>query len=181
MSTPNDLLRALPAVDTLLNSDTGAALAGQYGRQPALDAIRGVLDDTRARLRAGDVVPSDGESLLAQAAERLHRAFLPSLRPVINATGVIIHTNLGRAPLSEVVQSGTDVASPVPPSRELRRASRDVRRTMLRDNWPRRRWFSQPSTTGDARGWPGVSDLAGAIMPPGESGHQRWPKTSGSA
>jgi L-seryl-tRNA(Ser) seleniumtransferase len=104
MSTPNDRLRALPAVDTLANSAAGAALAGQYGRQSALDAIRSVLDDTRAHLRAGDTASYDVEALLAQAAERLQRAFLPSLRAVINATGVIIHTNLGRAPLSAGAQ-----------------------------------------------------------------------------
>ncbi len=104
MSTPTNPLRALPAVDSLLNSETGAALVMQYGREPVLDTIRDVLDATRARLRADEHVPCDNETLLAQAAQRLHQAFLPTLRPVINATGVIIHTNLGRAPLSEAAQ-----------------------------------------------------------------------------
>lgn len=104
MNTPINPLRALPAVDTLLNTATGASLVTQYGREPALDAIRYVLDATRARLRAGEAALYDGDSLLAQAAERLQQAFLPTLRPVINATGVIIHTNLGRAPLSEAAQ-----------------------------------------------------------------------------
>jgi L-seryl-tRNA(Ser) seleniumtransferase len=104
MSTPTNPLRALPAVDTLVNSETGASLVAQYGRETVLDAIRTVLDTTRTRLRAGDATLHDGDSLLAQAAEQLQQAFLPTLRPVINATGVIIHTNLGRAPLSEAAQ-----------------------------------------------------------------------------
>lgn len=104
MTTPTNPLRALPAVDTLLNTETGASLVARYGREPVLDAIRNVLETTRAGLRAGETMPYDGESLLAQAADQLQQAFLPTLRPVINATGVIIHTNLGRAPLSEAAQ-----------------------------------------------------------------------------
>ncbi len=104
MSTPNDLLRVLPAVDTLLNSDYGTELIARYGRELALTAIRDVLDATRVKLLAGETAAHDGASLLSQSAERLQRAFLPSLRPVINATGVIIHTNLGRAPLSDAAQ-----------------------------------------------------------------------------
>ncbi len=104
MSTLNNPLRTLPAVDTLINTETGAALVAQYGRETALDAIRSVLEATRARLRAGSSTLHDSDSLLAQAAERLQHAFQPTLRPVINATGVIIHTNLGRAPLSEAAQ-----------------------------------------------------------------------------
>jgi L-seryl-tRNA(Ser) seleniumtransferase len=104
MTTPNDLLRALPAVDTLLKSEYAAELVAQYGREPALAAIRDVLDAARAKLLAGESAPCDDDSLLSQTAEKLYQAYLPSLRPVINATGVIIHTNLGRAPLSEAAQ-----------------------------------------------------------------------------
>jgi L-seryl-tRNA(Ser) seleniumtransferase len=112
MSTPNDLLRALPAVDALLNSDTGAALVRQYGREPVLVAIRDALEATRAKLRGGEILPYDSASLLMQSAELLEQGFAPSLRPVINATGVIIHTNLGRAPLSDAAQQAmVDVAA----------------------------------------------------------------------
>jgi L-seryl-tRNA(Ser) seleniumtransferase len=104
MSTPNDLLRVLPAVDTLLNSDYGMELITQYGREPVLAAVRDVMDATRAKLRGGETPPCDSRSLLSQSAKRLEQETLPSLRPVINATGVIIHTNLGRAPLSEDAQ-----------------------------------------------------------------------------
>jgi L-seryl-tRNA(Ser) seleniumtransferase len=104
MSTSNDLLRALPAVDSLLNGDNGTALVEAYGREPVVATLRDVLDSVRKQLRAGDVVPADDDSILARVGEHLQRAFLSTLRPVINATGVIIHTNLGRAPLSEAAQ-----------------------------------------------------------------------------
>ena len=97
-------LRALPAVDTLIQSQTGVALIAQYGRSAALDALRAALERARQQLRAGEVVTYDAGSLLDAAAVTLHSAFRPSLRPVINATGVIIHTNLGRAPLSDAAQ-----------------------------------------------------------------------------
>ena len=93
-------LRDLPSVDRLLaQSDE---LVAAYGRPLTTQAYRDVLEAARARLRgpangAADLTPDD---LFAQARERLASLTAPSLRPVINATGVIIHTNLGRAPLS---------------------------------------------------------------------------------
>lgn len=66
----------------------------------AVDAIRAVLDETRESILAGGTCPP--EHLLAQqAVRRLRTLVRPTLWPVINATGVVIHTNLGRAPLSE--------------------------------------------------------------------------------
>ena len=59
--------------------------------------IRRVLDEARAAIRSGNAAPSDIESRVVRALERLE---MPSLRRVINATGVILHTNLGRAPLA---------------------------------------------------------------------------------
>ncbi len=103
-STTTDRLRALPSVDSLITSAGGAALVEQYGRAAALDALRAALDAIRLRLLDGETIPSDAQALLDAAAASLHRAFRPSLRPVINATGIILHTNLGRAPLSEAAQ-----------------------------------------------------------------------------
>lgn len=111
MNGTHDRLRALPAVDALLQATAGAALIAQYGRAAALDAIRGSLDTVREQLRAGAAVDVSAESLLAAAVEHLRGGFQPTLRPVINATGVIIHTNLGRAPLSDAArQAIADVA-----------------------------------------------------------------------
>jgi L-seryl-tRNA(Ser) seleniumtransferase len=88
-------LRDLPSVDALLRTGAGEALVGEYGRQAVVATLRDVLAEARA---AGEVPAQEG--LLETTARRLGRP--PSLRPVLNATGVIIHTNLGRAPLAEV-------------------------------------------------------------------------------
>jgi L-seryl-tRNA(Ser) seleniumtransferase len=86
-------LRQLPSVDALLRSPAGARLADLHGRPAALEALRGVLAQARA-----DGRPAAADDLLGRAAEQLSRG--PSLRGVLNATGVIVHTNLGRAPLA---------------------------------------------------------------------------------
>ncbi|GAB4504189.1 MAG: L-seryl-tRNA(Sec) selenium transferase [Anaerolineales bacterium] len=99
-------LRDLPSVESLLQSS--ADLIRAYGRPLTLDALRATLDDIRARfktsasLRATPVLalPSPAD-ILAQAESRLAAWTQPTLLPVINATGVILHTNLGRAPLSK--------------------------------------------------------------------------------
>ena len=98
--TLNDRLRALPGVDALLNMPQGAALCADYGRARAVEALREALDAARQAIRAGGDPPA-ADALLQEAAVLLARRDVPSLRPVINATGVIIHTNLGRAPLSK--------------------------------------------------------------------------------
>lgn len=97
-------LRGLPAIDVLINSSGGQALAAEYGREAAVDALRRTLTITRERLRKGENTSIEQAALLATAADDLRLLFQPSLRPVINATGVIVHTNLGRAPLSEAAQ-----------------------------------------------------------------------------
>jgi L-seryl-tRNA(Ser) seleniumtransferase len=90
-------LRNLPSIDALLRA--GESLQAAYGREPTVQALRQVVDAARQTVRQGGVLP-DEAALLAQAAEQLARTARPTLRPVINASGVIIHTNLGRAPLS---------------------------------------------------------------------------------
>ncbi len=92
-------LRALPAVDSLLSAPEAAHLIAGHGRAPVLAALRAALEAARTGIRAGGRAP-DRAALLAEAAAILDRQGAPTLRPVINATGVILHTNLGRAPLS---------------------------------------------------------------------------------
>lgn len=92
-------LRGLPSVDKLLLSLDAARLIADYGREAVIGAVRAALAAARDRLRAGETIDPDPAALLEQTAHQLRRQFAPSLRPVINATGVIIHTNLGRAPL----------------------------------------------------------------------------------
>ena len=99
MQTPTDRLRALPSVDVLLRA--AGPLIDRYGHTLTADALRDALDNARRAILNGHTPPTDPNTLLAHAKDALAAQTTPTLRPVINATGVIIHTNLGRAPLSE--------------------------------------------------------------------------------
>jgi L-seryl-tRNA(Ser) seleniumtransferase len=100
----------LPSVDKLLAA--AGDLIDDYGRDATLEALREALADVRVRLLAGESLPVTVAALLAGGESRLRAQFTPTLRPVINATGVIIHTNLGRAPLSaRARQAMLDVAA----------------------------------------------------------------------
>ena len=110
MSAANPL-RGLPSVEVLMSSADGAALTAEYGRPAALETVRAVLQRTRDGLRAGEHLPTDPAALLQATTADLRRRFLPTLRPVINATGIIIHTNLGRAPLSVAAQQAVQEAA----------------------------------------------------------------------
>jgi L-seryl-tRNA(Ser) seleniumtransferase len=94
-------LRQLPSVDALLQHPGAIALSERYGRAALTAALRETLSALRARLQATQDTPHDAPAVLDAAAARLRAAFAPTLRPVINATGIILHTNLGRAPLSD--------------------------------------------------------------------------------
>lgn len=112
MQPTKHLLRVLPAVDKLINHAVCQPLIERWGREQVLNVLRLVLEETRRQILAGHTASINDDALLAQAARHLHDRFTPSLRPVINATGVIIHTNLGRAPLSEAAQRAlTDIAA----------------------------------------------------------------------
>ena len=94
-------LRSLPSVDKLLKTQTSAEIIAKYGRPLVLDALRAVLDEIRAAYTDDNTKPiPPAGTLLVLAGSRLERWTQPTLYPVINATGVILHTNLGRAPLS---------------------------------------------------------------------------------
>ena len=93
-------LRSLPSVDQLLQTEEVIQWISSYGRPLTLDAIRSVLDKVRLRYAEASTIP-DRESLLEQVGSKLQNWTAPTLRDVINATGVILHTNLGRAPLSQ--------------------------------------------------------------------------------
>ncbi|MEM9954119.1 MAG: L-seryl-tRNA(Sec) selenium transferase [Chloroflexota bacterium] len=97
-------LRQLPSVNQLLQSDDAQNLIVLYGRSQVLQTVQTVIDDARYALLNGDDVAVDDRSLLYQMQRHLKQQFTPTLRPVLNATGVIIHTNLGRALLSKDAQ-----------------------------------------------------------------------------
>jgi L-seryl-tRNA(Ser) seleniumtransferase len=106
-----NLLRQLPAVDTLLKHPIAADLLQDYGREATIAALRHTLHRTRDHLRAQQPVDLTPDSLLEHTSRDLQHTFQPSLRPVINATGIIIHTNLGRAPLSQAAQRAIQQAA----------------------------------------------------------------------
>ena len=95
-----EALRRLPAVDALLGEEAAQALCAQYGRPATLEALRDCLQEARRDIRADDGQAPAPQRLLERAGAQLERRFRPGLRPVINASGVILHTNLGRAPLA---------------------------------------------------------------------------------
>jgi L-seryl-tRNA(Ser) seleniumtransferase len=94
-------LHGLPSVEQLLQTQTAAELIACCGRPLTLQAIRKVLEDVRARVSSSEsfTIP-DRINILAATASLLSTWTCAPLLPVINATGVILHTNLGRAPLS---------------------------------------------------------------------------------
>ncbi|HZD56122.1 MAG TPA: L-seryl-tRNA(Sec) selenium transferase [Anaerolineales bacterium] len=94
----NDL-RSIPAVDQLLQEQSALDWVETFGRPLTLQAIRDILDEVRTEYSVGSPVP-EREILLERVQTRLAGWTTPTLRGVINASGVILHTNLGRAPLS---------------------------------------------------------------------------------
>jgi L-seryl-tRNA(Ser) seleniumtransferase len=102
----NALLRAIPSVDELIVSPQLSELSPQVGRPLIVAATRSVLAALRARIAehaqhaSTKLKPGElAEQLIGEVIADVHAALRPSLRPVINATGVVLHTNLGRAPL----------------------------------------------------------------------------------
>jgi L-seryl-tRNA(Ser) seleniumtransferase len=100
-----ELLRQIPSVDELLVQPRLAALAERVDREVLVEVTRTVLADLRARITEPTtaVLTVGAASLEERIAEIVERVLASSLQPVINATGVILHTNLGRAPLSAAV------------------------------------------------------------------------------
>jgi len=110
----SELRRLIPSVDSALQEHDLRFLIQAHGRAVVRDELRRVLEVARARGAAGDLpgVRVLLRSLGAEIASRLARRLASSLLPVINATGVVVHTNLGRAPLSpEAVARVAEVAA----------------------------------------------------------------------
>ncbi len=104
MSGPDPRSR-IPGVDRLLASEDFRPLRERFGRERLIRGLRGVLDEARTSLAPGGALvrggdPGDTGAWARRTRERLLEEERPSLRRVINATGVVLHTNLGRAPLA---------------------------------------------------------------------------------
>ncbi|MCO6452065.1 MAG: L-seryl-tRNA(Sec) selenium transferase [Caldilineales bacterium] len=102
--------RHLPSIDRLLDQPELVAVIDQFGREQVRNAARRVLDDARAAIGEGGDAP-DLDALMAAVQTTLATELAPTLRPVLNATGVVIHTNLGRAPLSQAAMAAMMAAT----------------------------------------------------------------------
>lgn len=99
MTVNQNQMRLLPSIEELLQSVTGQQLIEQFSRALTLRTLRASIAQARQDIRHGIPCPSP-QAILARAEQALQQEQQPHLRPIINATGVIINTNLGRAPLS---------------------------------------------------------------------------------
>lgn len=99
---PSSYLRVLPSIDTLLKDARSQPLTEQFGKDFLLREFQSQLDQLRMEIRNNPVAGASRESLtesiLTRTQTALDELFAPSLRSVINLSGVILHTNLGRAP-----------------------------------------------------------------------------------
>ncbi|MEK6799751.1 MAG: L-seryl-tRNA(Sec) selenium transferase [Planctomycetota bacterium] len=108
-----ELLRSLPSVSTILEHAEVREWLHAAPRSTVLSAVQSAIDEERTAILAGKrIAPASLDDLVAQAEEILVAKSMPSLRPVVNATGIVLHTGLGRAPLcDEAVEAITEGAS----------------------------------------------------------------------
>lgn len=105
-------LRDLPSVDYLLRHPAIAPLGEEYARGEVLHGIRAVLDERRGQIRSGRTPAIDAASIALDVRQLLRARTRPHLRRVINATGIVLHTGLGRAPLAEeAIEAITETAA----------------------------------------------------------------------
>ncbi len=106
-------LRRLPSVEQLLQTQSAAVFIANYGRPITLQALRFVLDGIRIRSsQVEEVIVPTQDEIFVRVETTLLRWTSATMIPVINATGVILHTNLGRAPLStSAINAIRDISS----------------------------------------------------------------------
>lgn len=106
------LLSSLPSVDEILKSEKGLAWQEKFPRPYVIKAIRNVIEEKRQLILRGEIKEISLEAMLPEIEMVIKRLSSFSLRPVINATGIVIHTNLGRSVLSEkILENVIKVAS----------------------------------------------------------------------
>ena len=107
------LLRQLPAVDKWLASENGAELSAEFSTAEVTEVLREHLERIRRSLGNGltELPDFQGPQYLARMRAELLERRLPSLRRAINATGIVLHTNLGRAPLAAEAVQAMDAAA----------------------------------------------------------------------
>lgn len=109
----NDVLRQFPAMHDLLNASSFAALIEHYGRDAVIASLRHELDQLRSSAQQGHDVSTSltTDHLVSIVKQHLLESTKPRLRPVINATGILLHTNLGRAPMADAAVEAAAMAA----------------------------------------------------------------------
>ncbi len=104
----SELFKLLPAVDVLLSHPLLESVLKTYKRDVVRERCRFILQETRQQISHNKIAVDSKKELTERVAQnvlaRLESDFAPSLHPVINATGIVLHTGLGRAPLSQAAQ-----------------------------------------------------------------------------
>ena len=101
MTTQHALYSQLPATDRLLRDARLTAVIARFGHSRTVDTLRLLQDEARAGIRADNRLPAWCDDWAQETEKRLAMADAPGLRPVINLTGTVLHTNLGRALLAQ--------------------------------------------------------------------------------
>lgn len=110
----SELLRSLPSIEELLESETLASAIDEYGRGLVTDSARAAIENLRRQILTGGEPGSaqlELEGIALAAIEQAARVRSPSLKPLINATGVVVHTNLGRSVLAEEAMRAVEEVS----------------------------------------------------------------------
>ena len=118
-------LRRLPSVDEVARAVAARPELARVPRTRITEAVRQAVDAERRHVREGGVDPADAKTLADRVAERLTRLGVFSLRPLVNATGVVLHTNLGRALLSPLARERVAEVAGAYSNLELDLASRE--------------------------------------------------------
>lgn len=118
-------LRRLPSVDQLVRDLADRPDLAGISRARLTATVREAVDGARRRLRSGDGTGDPAARVTAEVVEALTRSGVFSLRPVVNATGVVLHTNLGRAPLSELAMARLAAVAPAYSNLELDLATKE--------------------------------------------------------
>ena len=132
MKTETNLLRELPSVDRVMTHPAAAPLLERFSRPFVAETLRDLIDELRQVIRSGHGLPPDrlqDESIITDLEKKLVRAARPGMVRVVNASGTILHTNLGRALLSEAAAEAVGLVArhPVNLEFDLHRGKRGQR------------------------------------------------------
>ena len=132
MKPETNLLRELPSVDRVMSHPAAAPLLERFSRPFVTETLRDLIDGLRQAIKAGHGLPSDrlqDESIITDLEKKLARAARPGMVRVVNASGTILHTNLGRALLSDAAAEAASLAArhPVNLEFDLHRGKRGQR------------------------------------------------------